>query len=138
MFVRRIPLENVPDDEEKAAAWLQNLFVEKDKIIDSFHTTGSFFETSGFKETAYKHYPKRLCNLVNFALWALVSISLLLYYLISSLVFQNWIGLSIAIGILVTCKCNKLFSCFRFQNYFVFSLCFYGQGHKHVQNKQRL
>lgn len=104
MFVRRIPLENVPTDEEEAAKWLQNLFIEKDKIIDSFHTTGSFFKTSGIKETANKVYPRRLCGLVNFALWAAFSISLVMYYLISSLILHNWIGLSVAVGILVTCK----------------------------------
>lgn len=104
MLVRRIPLENVPEDEEKAAAWLQNLFIEKDKIIDSFHNTGSFFKTSGIKETAYIDYPKRLSTMINFAVWALFSISLVMYYLISSLVLQNWIGLSIAVGILLTCK----------------------------------
>lgn len=102
MFVRRIPLENIPTNEEEAAKWLQNLFREKDKIIDSFHSTGSFFKTSGIKETAYKVYPRRLCCLVNFALWATFSVSLVMYYLISSLMLQNWIGLSIAVGILVT------------------------------------
>ncbi|XP_061402383.1 LOW QUALITY PROTEIN: 1-acyl-sn-glycerol-3-phosphate acyltransferase delta-like [Musca vetustissima] len=104
MFVRRIPLEQVPADEEKAAAWLQNLFVEKDRIIDSFHTDGSFFKTSGMKETACKVYPKRLCSLVNFLAWAVFSISLIMYYLLSSLILKNWIGLSIAISVLVTCK----------------------------------
>ncbi|KAM7358472.1 1-acyl-sn-glycerol-3-phosphate acyltransferase delta-like isoform 1-T3 [Cochliomyia hominivorax] len=102
MLVRRIPLENVPTDEVKAAEWLQNLFREKDKIVDSFHTTGSFFATSGVKETQYKYYPKRLCSLVNFALWAVFSVTLIMYYLISSLLSHNWIGLSIAVGVLVT------------------------------------
>lgn len=98
-------MDNVPTDETQAAEWLQNLFREKDKIIDSFLTTGSFFKTSGIKETAYKYYPRRLCSLVNFALWATFSISLIMYYIISSLVLHNWIGLSIVVGILVICKC---------------------------------
>ncbi|XP_065359975.1 1-acyl-sn-glycerol-3-phosphate acyltransferase delta-like [Calliphora vicina] len=102
MLVRRIPLDNVPADEAKAAEWLQNLFREKDKIVDSFHTTGSFFATSGIKETPYKYYPRRLCSLLNFAVWAVFSVSLIMYYLISSLILHNWIGLSIAVGVLVT------------------------------------
>ncbi|XP_073836517.1 1-acyl-sn-glycerol-3-phosphate acyltransferase delta-like [Musca autumnalis] len=101
MLVRRIPLDNVPADEEKAAAWLQNLFVEKDKIIDSFHSTGSFFKTSGIKETACKQYPKRLCSLINFAVWAVFSVSLVMYYLLSALILKNWIALSIALAVLV-------------------------------------
>lgn len=104
MFVRRIPLENVPEDETAAAEWLQNLFREKDRIIDSFHTTGSFFETSGFKEVPVKHFKYRPYNLLNFALWSLFSISLILYYLVSSFLAHNWIGLSIAVGILLASK----------------------------------
>lgn len=102
MFVRRIPLEQVPEDEEKAAEWLHNLFREKDRIIDSFHNTGSFFATSGVKETPYKYYAPRLCTLINFAAWAIFSVSLVAYYLISSLLMQNWIGFSVACTILLT------------------------------------
>ena len=108
MFVRRIPLENVPEDETAAAEWLQNLFREKDRIIDSFHTTGSFFETSGFKEVPVTVLKYRPCSLINFAVWAVFSISRILYYLIFSILSQNWIGLSIAVGILGACKCISL------------------------------
>lgn len=102
MFVRRISLDNVPEDETKAAQWLQELFREKDKIQESFHTTGSFFKTSGIKEpTTILHQP-RLIVLLNYVAWATFSISTILYYLISSLLSQNWIGLSIAVGILLT------------------------------------
>ncbi|XP_067643838.1 1-acyl-sn-glycerol-3-phosphate acyltransferase gamma-like [Eurosta solidaginis] len=102
MFVRRIPLENVPEDETEAAEWLQNLFREKDRIIDSFHTTGSFFETSGFKEVPVMHFKYRPYSVINIVLWAIFSLSLVSYYLISSFLAQNWIRLSIAIGILLT------------------------------------
>lgn len=104
MFCRRIPLETVPEDEVKAAEWLHELFREKDRVVDSFHNTGSFFKTSGFKETACKYYKRRLYSLINFAAWALFSVSLIMYYLLSSLLSHNWIGLSIALGILLTCK----------------------------------
>ena len=122
-------MENVPSDETEAAEWLHNLFREKDRIIDSFHNTGSFFKTSGIKETAYKYYPRRLCSLVNFALWAIFSISLIMYYIISSLVLHNWIGLSIVVGILVICKYilkkkiifvnSYLYFCFFFQSIYL-------------------
>lgn len=102
LFARRIPLEDVPENEAAAAEWLQNLYREKDRIVDSFHTTGSFFETSGFKEVPVTKLKYRTCSLVNFALWAVFSVSLILYYLVSSFLSQNWIGLSIAIGILLT------------------------------------
>ncbi|KAI8041132.1 hypothetical protein M5D96_005384 [Drosophila gunungcola] len=64
LLMRRIPLEQVPEDEKEAAAWLQNLFVEKDKIIDSFLETGSFFKTSGIKEVPSIVTKPRLCSLL--------------------------------------------------------------------------
>ncbi|KAI9581614.1 1-acyl-sn-glycerol-3-phosphate acyltransferase delta-like [Glossina fuscipes] len=102
MLVRRIPMEKVPGNEEEATEWLHELFREKDQIIDSFHTTGSFFKTSAVKEVPYKMYSGRLCSLINFAVWAFISVSMVLHYLISSLLAQNWLGLSTAIGILTT------------------------------------
>lgn len=102
MFIRRIPLDTIPNDEERAAEWLQNLFREKDRIQESFHITESFFELSGFKETAHKYYKRRVCCLLNFLVWSCFSISVITHYLISSLINHNWIGLSIALGILMT------------------------------------
>lgn len=107
LYARRIPVDSVPENEMEAAEWLHNLYREKDRLVDSFHTTGNFFETSGFKEVPVTVLKYRPCSLINFALWAVFSISLILYYLISSIVSQNWFGLSIAVCILVTCKCTS-------------------------------
>lgn len=101
MLVRRIPLDQVPEDEEKAAQWLHDLFREKDKIQDSFHKTGSFFKESGIQEPSSEVCEPRLSVLINYVAWATFSISLILYYLLSSLFAQNWIGLSVAVGILL-------------------------------------
>jgi len=104
LLMRRIPLEQVPEDEKEAAAWLQNLFVEKDKIIDSFLETGSFFKTSGVKEVpAYVNKP-RLCSLVNFACWATFSLFCIFYYLITSLLAANWTAFITALSVLGLCK----------------------------------
>ncbi|XP_016977478.1 1-acyl-sn-glycerol-3-phosphate acyltransferase gamma [Drosophila rhopaloa] len=100
LLMRRIPLEQVPEDEKEAAAWLQNLFVEKDKIIDSFLETGSFFKTSGIKEVpAYVNKP-RLCSLVNFACWATFSLFCIFYYLVTSLLAANWTAFITALSVL--------------------------------------
>lgn len=106
MFVRRIPFSSVPEKEEEAAKFLQNLFVEKDNIIDSFHTTGSFFKTSGFKEPASNLMVPRLYSLINFFCWALISILPLMYFLIYSLFAANWTGFLIVVGILGASKYN--------------------------------
>jgi len=48
MYIRRIDINKIPDDETEAAKWLSDLYVEKDQILDRFHTTGKFDEdTSG-------------------------------------------------------------------------------------------
>ncbi|KAL5292893.1 AGPAT3.2 family protein [Megaselia abdita] len=100
MYVRRIPFSSVPEKEEEAAKFLQNLFVEKDNIIDSFHTTGSFFKTSGFKEPPSNYMVPRIYSLVNFIVWALISILPLMYFLIYSLLAANWTGFFIVVSIL--------------------------------------
>ncbi|KAM8710887.1 hypothetical protein ACLKA7_017504 [Drosophila subpalustris] len=99
MLMRRIPLEQIPQDEKAAADWLQKLFVEKDRIIDSFHETGSFFEQSGVKEVPYVMTEPRLSSLLNFAGWSAFSLSCIFYYLISSLLAANWAGLITALSV---------------------------------------
>ncbi|XP_068142175.1 1-acyl-sn-glycerol-3-phosphate acyltransferase gamma-like [Drosophila tropicalis] len=100
MLMRRIPLEQVPEDETEAAAWLQKLFVEKDRIIDSFLETGSFFEKSGVKETPSELLKPRLSSLINFACWVFVSLSSIFYYLITSLLAANWTAFITASSVL--------------------------------------
>lgn len=39
-------MSQVPDDEKEAAMWVQKLYQEKDKIMDSFLTHGDFFKAS--------------------------------------------------------------------------------------------
>lgn len=108
MLMRRIPLEQIPHDEKAAADWLQKLFVEKDRIVDSFHETGSFFEKSGVKEVSYVTTEPRLSSLLNFAGWSTYSLSCIFYYLISSLLAANWAGLITALSILGICTLKQV------------------------------
>ncbi|XP_055315247.1 1-acyl-sn-glycerol-3-phosphate acyltransferase delta-like isoform X2 [Sitodiplosis mosellana] len=47
MHVRRIDMKSLPNNEEEAAEWMQELFRFKDKLQDSFHTHGDFFTGTG-------------------------------------------------------------------------------------------
>jgi len=47
MYIRKFDLSDIPKDEEGSAAWLINLFKEKDALKESFLNTGCFSETSG-------------------------------------------------------------------------------------------
>lgn len=100
MYIRRVPLDVVPDDEKEAAAWMQDFFAEKDKIIDSFHETGSFFKNSGVKEVPEKIYKPRLSTLLNFLGWATFAVLCILHYLVTSLVAGNWFGFITVLSIL--------------------------------------
>ncbi|KAH8366214.1 hypothetical protein KR093_010199 [Drosophila rubida] len=100
MFIRRIPLEQVPTEEKAAADWMQKLYVEKDRLADSFHETGSFFKTSGFKEVPGKVIQPRVSSLINFVAVALLSNLWILNFLITSLLSANWIGFLIALSVL--------------------------------------
>ena len=87
LYARRIPVDSVPENEKEAAEWLQNVYREKDRLVDSFHTTGGFLDTSGFKGvtvTVLKYRPR---SVINFAVWAVFSISIILYYFIFSILF---------------------------------------------------
>ncbi|KAK2490569.1 hypothetical protein MC885_008608 [Smutsia gigantea] len=68
LYVRRIPLEEVPEDEDKCSAWLHKLYQEKDAFQEEYHRTGTFPETPLVP-------PRRPWTLVNWLVWA----SLLLY-----------------------------------------------------------
>ncbi|KAI4539098.1 hypothetical protein MG293_010490 [Ovis ammon polii] len=68
LYVRRIPLEEVPEEEDKCAAWLHRLYQEKDAFQEEYSRTGTFPETPMVP-------PRRPWTLVNWLFWA----SMLLY-----------------------------------------------------------
>lgn len=42
MYIRRYRLADIPKDDEGSSQWLSNLYIEKDQLLESFHTTGKF------------------------------------------------------------------------------------------------
>ncbi|KAK1171126.1 1-acyl-sn-glycerol-3-phosphate acyltransferase delta [Acipenser oxyrinchus oxyrinchus] len=68
LCVRRIPLENIPEDEAECAAWLHQLYQEKDALQEDYYKTGKFPGTAIVP-------PRRPWSLVNCLFWT----SLLLY-----------------------------------------------------------
>ncbi|XP_035880850.1 1-acyl-sn-glycerol-3-phosphate acyltransferase delta isoform X3 [Phyllostomus discolor] len=63
LYVRRIPLEEVPEDEGACAAWLHRLYQEKDAFQEQYCRTGTFPETPMVP-------PRRPWTLLNWLLWA--------------------------------------------------------------------
>ncbi|XP_070697284.1 1-acyl-sn-glycerol-3-phosphate acyltransferase delta [Pempheris klunzingeri] len=80
LYVRRIPLESIPEDEAECAAWLHKLYQEKDGFQEHYAQTGRF-------PGPIVSPPRRLRVLINWLFWScllLYPLGLLLSQLISS------------------------------------------------------
>lgn len=101
MHVRRIPTDTLPEKEEDAAEWLQELFREKDKMQESFHVHGDFFTGSGVpKKVPIKMQP-RLRSLINMLAWNVSIVVPISYYIMQTLLNGNIFWFSIQISILL-------------------------------------
>lgn len=69
IYLRRVPMSDVPEDEVEAGKWLQELFVRKDKLQTSFHKTGDFFKESGIAPIAPREFKPRYIALLNWVCW---------------------------------------------------------------------
>uniref|UniRef100_A0A6M2DW30 Putative lysophosphatidic acid acyltransferase lpaat n=1 Tax=Xenopsylla cheopis TaxID=163159 RepID=A0A6M2DW30_XENCH len=103
MHVRRIPMSTVPSDEEGAAAFMHNLFKEKDDQVDSFLTTGRFLPESESKDylEPYKLKPS-LAPLMNTICWAIITLTPILYYLAKLLLSGELLYFSAGMAIIGT------------------------------------
>lgn len=101
LFVKRYAIKDIPEDEQKAAEWLQELFRQKDKMQESFHEHGDFFSNSGVEPVEPTLCKPRASSLVNVIVWVLLTISFTLYYLAKLLLSGKIIFFSIGVGIIV-------------------------------------
>jgi lysophosphatidic acid acyltransferase/lysophosphatidylinositol acyltransferase len=107
LYLRRISMSEVPEDEEEAAKWLQELYVRKDKLQTSFHETGDFFKNSGIKPIEPIVFPNRKSSLINWVAWMFVALLPILFFLINELMSGQIFHVIIGFGILFACKsCN--------------------------------
>lgn len=80
-YFERIPLDDIPSDEEACAQWLHNLFLKKDTLQEYFNTHKSF---PGHLDSKFINYKPRLATIFNWLLWTLYTF-LAIAYLIASL-----------------------------------------------------
>lgn len=104
MHVRRIDMKSIPDSEEEASEWLQNLFREKDELQESFHKHGDFFTGSRFKRVEPVLQKPSLATLLNTVVWSIVTLTPMLYYLVRLLFSGELLYFSIGVGIITLCK----------------------------------
>jgi lysophosphatidic acid acyltransferase/lysophosphatidylinositol acyltransferase len=101
MFFERIPVDSVPEDEEEAALWLRELYNKKDRMMDSFLTTGDWFATSGVPREDIIRLKRRPLSLLNMAGWAVVTLVPIGYYLVRLLTSGSTLYLSIGVCIIL-------------------------------------
>lgn len=103
MYFERIPLEEVPEDEELASQWLRDLYVRKDKMMDSFLTAGDFFKTSGVRPVGSIRIPRRPYSLINMTVWGLLTLIPISYGMIYLLTSGSTTYVSLGIVIILGC-----------------------------------
>ncbi|KAL3281234.1 hypothetical protein HHI36_004448 [Cryptolaemus montrouzieri] len=87
IFIDRIPLESIPDNESEQEQFIRDLFIKKDKMKESFIQTGDFFKLSEVKDT---NHSKRKNYLPSIEPNILVSKYTLSYDLLLSNEFTLW------------------------------------------------
>ncbi|XP_075232638.1 1-acyl-sn-glycerol-3-phosphate acyltransferase gamma-like [Lycorma delicatula] len=99
MFIERIDIKEVPDDEEGAAQWLRELYNKKDRMMESFLKTGDWFVESGVRRVEPFKLPRRVYSLLNMVGWAIVILCPLVYHLMQLLLSGS--TLSFCIGLII-------------------------------------
>lgn len=99
-YMKRIPFEEVPENEEDAAKFLYDMFVRKDKLQDSFYKTGDFFAESGIERVEPFKMSRAYYSLVNTVVWYIVILIPMLYYLIKLLFSGELLYFSFGVGII--------------------------------------
>ncbi|XP_073689891.1 1-acyl-sn-glycerol-3-phosphate acyltransferase delta [Garra rufa] len=62
LYVRRIPLDTIPEDESECAAWLHKLYQEKDEFQEHYRQAGRF-------PGPITNAPRRIWALLNWLFW---------------------------------------------------------------------
>lgn len=88
LYIRMIKIDEIPETEEGAAEWLQELFRHKDRMQQSFHKTGDFFKESGVTRVPVQDQPRRVQSLANTLIWTTIVLTPMLGYL-CTLIFSG-------------------------------------------------
>lgn len=79
IYIRRFNFDDLPDDENGISEWLQQLFREKDELLDSYLNTGSFTEENKHPAHPVIVPERRPYSLLNIGFWSIVMLFLLMF-----------------------------------------------------------
>lgn len=68
IYFDRIPISEIPDDEEGCATWLHNLFLKKDDLQEHFNKHNRF---PGHLDRRFANYRPRMTTIANWIFWTL-------------------------------------------------------------------
>lgn len=104
MYVNRIDMKTLPNNETEASEWLQELFRRKDQLQDSFHTHGDFFTGSGVDPIDAITFTPTIGTIGNTICWSVVTLTPILYYMVGLLFGGELLYFSIGAAILSICE----------------------------------
>lgn len=109
MYVNRIDMKTLPNDETEAAEWLQEFFRRKDQLQDSFHTHGDFFTGSGVAPIEPITFTPTIGTIGNTVIWSIVTLTPIIYYMVGLLLGGKFLYFFIGAAILSVCECLATF-----------------------------
>lgn len=104
MYVNRIDMKTLPNNETEASEWLQELFRRKDQLQDSFHTHGDFFTGSSVNPIDPITFSPTIATIANTVCWSVFTLTPILYYMIGLLFGGELLYFFIGVAILSVCE----------------------------------
>ncbi|KAF5306635.1 hypothetical protein FQA39_LY08824 [Lamprigera yunnana] len=101
MYMKRVPMEDVPISEVEQEKFLRAMFVGKDKLKDSFVRTGDFFALSGVDRMTPFKVNRRIHSCINMLVWATIILCPMIYYLVALFASGNIIYAILGLGIII-------------------------------------
>ncbi|XP_050309235.1 1-acyl-sn-glycerol-3-phosphate acyltransferase gamma-like isoform X2 [Anthonomus grandis grandis] len=102
MYIKRVPLEEVPHTEPEQEKYLRQMFLRKDKMKESFLQTGDFFKNSGIAAVEPWVPERRIWPALNVIFWLVSILVPMLYYLIKLFFSGQIIYFTIGTGLIFT------------------------------------
>nr|AKM28420.1 1-acyl-sn-glycerol-3-phosphate acyltransferase delta [Aphis gossypii] len=89
VYIERIPIEQVPENDKECDKWMYELYEKKDKMMVSFFNTGDWFKESGVKPLEKFVPPLRYYSLINIILWSILILVPFFYFTFNVLISGN-------------------------------------------------
>lgn len=101
LYVRRIPIDEIPEDDEGLSQYLHEMYRIKDKLLDSYINTGSFTAENDLPSYEGRKMPCRPFSLLNMLGWTSLVSSWIVSFYYNLVASGSVLGTFIAVGIVI-------------------------------------